>query len=96
MQTEIDFLICFSVLSSLIKVIIMLTKARKYSISAIQDEVRALVDRGSISKQQKIYTLSRYFDGSEWREMEHILTQNEYLLRDSICDLISIESWLND
>lgn len=74
----------------------MLTEARKYSINAIQDEVRALVNRGSVGRQQKIYILSRYFDSREWQEMEHTLAQYEYLLRDPVCDLIGAESWLND
>ncbi|MGB3293214.1 MAG: DUF4327 family protein [Phormidesmis sp.] len=74
----------------------MLTEARKYSIDAIQDEVRALVYKGSVGRKHKIYVLSRYFDDHEWQEMEHTLTQNEYLLRDSICDLVGAESWLND
>lgn len=74
----------------------MLTEARKYSIDAIQDEVRALVNRGSVDRRHNIYILSRYFDGREWQEIEHTLTQNDYLLRDSISDLIGRESWLND
>ncbi|NJN00086.1 MAG: DUF4327 family protein [Phormidesmis sp. RL_2_1] len=74
----------------------MLKEARKYSIDAIQDEVRALVTKGSIGRNYQIYSLSQYFDGGEWQEVEQTLTTHDYLLRDSICDLIGKEVWIND
>lgn len=74
----------------------MLKEARRYSIYAIQDEVRALVTKGSISKHHQIYALARYFDSREWPEVEKVLTTHEYLLRDCVCDLIGQESWMND
>jgi hypothetical protein len=73
----------------------MLTK-RQYSICAIQDEVRALISRGSVNKQQQIYSLARYFSDSEWQNVEQILETHDYRLRDSICDLVGKESWFND
>ncbi|MGB3298197.1 MAG: DUF4327 family protein [Phormidesmis sp.] len=74
----------------------MLKEARRYSISAIQDEARALVTKGSISKQSQIYLLSRYFDDREWQAVEQELQNHEYLLRDYVVDLIGHESWEND
>jgi len=74
----------------------MLQTRRRYSIHAVRDEVQALVSKGALSKQSQLFTLSRHFDDEAWREVEHLLTQNEYLLRDSVCDLIGKESWLND
>lgn len=74
----------------------MLKEARQYSISAIQDEVRALVTKGFISRQSRIYSLSRHFDDREWHQIEHILCRHEYLLRDYVCDLIGVESWVSD
>lgn len=73
----------------------MLTE-RRYSISTIQDDVRALVDRGAIGKRHQIYTLARHYSNSEWKSIEQVLEINDYLLRDSVCDLINRESWLND
>ncbi len=74
----------------------MLKAARQYSISTIQDEVRALVTKGSIGKQHQIYSLSRYFDDREWPMVEQVLETNDYLLRDYVYDLIGQESWASD
>ncbi|MEM6450424.1 MAG: DUF4327 family protein [Cyanobacteria bacterium P01_D01_bin.105] len=74
----------------------MLKEARQYSIGAIQDEVRALVTKGLVGKQNQIYCLARYFEDMEWRQIEQILNSHEYLLRDYVYDLIGRESWNND
>jgi Domain of unknown function (DUF4327) len=67
-----------------------------YSIADIQDEVRALVARGSVGRQQRIYELSNYFGDRQWQNMERLLAENDYLLRDRVIELIGKESWLND
>jgi hypothetical protein len=69
---------------------------RQCSIHDIQDEVRALVDRGSISRQNYIYELCRHFSPREWQEIEPVLEEHDYLLRDHVIDLIGKESWLSD
>lgn len=69
---------------------------RQYSIQDIQDEVRELATRGLLGRQNHIYELGRYFNNREWENMERILEANEYLLRDSIIDLIGRESWESD
>lgn len=74
----------------------MLKAARQYSISVIQDEVRALVSKGSVGKQNQIYSLSRYFGDREWPMVEQVLETNDYLLRDYVYDLIGQESWASD
>ena len=74
----------------------MLKTYRQYSIQNIQDEARALVSRGSLGKKTQIYSLSRYFEPEDWQSVERILEANEFLLRDSVCDLIGKEAWLND
>lgn len=74
----------------------MLKEARQYSLDFIQDEVRALVTKGSVGKNHQIFSLSRYFSDREWPEVEHILETHDYLLRDHICDLIGQEAWVND
>jgi hypothetical protein len=73
----------------------MLTE-RQYSICAIQDEVRALISRGSVNRQQQIYSLARYFSDREWQTVEQILENHDYRLRDCVCDLVGKESWLSD
>jgi hypothetical protein len=74
----------------------MLKEARRYSICSIQDEVRALVDKGCVGRKAQIYALSRYFSDREWQEVQKILDLYNYLLRDPVCDLIGKESWLSD
>lgn len=73
----------------------MLTE-RRYSISTIQEDVKALVEKGRLAKRHQIYALARYYSNAEWKSIEQVLETNDYLLRDSVCDLIGQESWLND
>ncbi|MEL6604532.1 MAG: DUF4327 family protein [Cyanobacteria bacterium J06614_10] len=74
----------------------MLQTRIKYSIQVVKDEAQALVSRGSIARNAQLYSLSRHFGDDDWASIESVLEANEYLLRDSICDLIGKESWLND
>jgi hypothetical protein len=67
-----------------------------YSISAIQEEVRHLVESGRLSRSQPIHTLCAFFCDREWCQIERALEENNYLLRDRICDLVSHECWLSD
>jgi hypothetical protein len=67
-----------------------------HSIAEIQDEVRALVARGSVNRQQRIYELSRYFDDRQWQNVEQQLAANNFLLRDRVIELAGKESWIND
>ena len=68
----------------------------QYCITDFQDEVRALVARGSVGRQQRIYELRKYFGDRQWQDIEHLLAEYDYLLRGHIIDLIGKESWLND
>ena len=67
-----------------------------YSIDAIQDEARQLVERGTVSRQQPIYILCQYIPPREWVGVECELEKCGYLLRDHIGDLLPIEAWDND
>jgi hypothetical protein len=68
----------------------------RYCITDFQDEVRALIARGSIGRQQRIYELKQYFGDRQWPEIEHILNEYDYVLRGRIIDLVGSESWEND
>ncbi|MBD1825792.1 DUF4327 family protein [Cyanobacteria bacterium FACHB-DQ100] len=68
----------------------------QYSLEMIQDEVRQLIDRGVISKQQPIYTLCKHIPAREWMRFEAELERYDFLLRDRISDLICQECWDND
>lgn len=68
----------------------------RYCISDFQDEVRALVARGSIERQQRIYELKKFFGDRQWPEVEHLLNEHDYLLRGRIIDLVGAECWTND
>ena len=73
----------------------MMTTVR-YSLNAIRDEARQLVDKGLLQRQQPIYTLCQYLPACEWREIERELELNEFLLRDPIVDLLGKEEWEDD
>jgi hypothetical protein len=68
----------------------------RYSLADFQDEVRALVSRGVLGRQQRIYELRGYFDDRAWENVEQLLDLNEYLLKDRITDLVGKECWNND
>ncbi|MGF1488243.1 MAG: DUF4327 family protein [Prochloraceae cyanobacterium] len=68
----------------------------KYSIEMIRDEVRQLLEKGTVSRQQPIYVLCKYIPAREWVGVEYELERWEYLLRDRIGDLIGAENWDND
>jgi hypothetical protein len=69
---------------------------QQYSIVEIQDEVRALVARGSVGRQQRIYELSKHFNDRQWEDVERLLVANNFLLRDRVIELAGKESWMND
>lgn len=69
---------------------------RQYTIADIQDEARALVERGTVGRQQRIFELSNYFDDRRWPLVEKLLEESDYLLRDHVIDLIGKEFWLSD
>jgi hypothetical protein len=67
-----------------------------YSIKNIKDEARHLVDRGIIDRHQPICVLCEFIPPREWTCVEWELEENDYLLRDRICDLLAKEDWEED
>jgi hypothetical protein len=67
-----------------------------YSLNMIKDEVRQLVETGTVSRQQPIYVLCQYIPAREWVCVECELERSDFLLRDQIGDLMSSERWDND
>ena len=67
-----------------------------YSLGMLQDEVRQLVEKGTISRHQPIYVLCKYIPAREWVCVECELERSDFLLRDQIGDLIAAERWDND
>jgi hypothetical protein len=70
--------------------------SNSYSIALLKDEVRQLVERGTVSRHQPIYVLCQYIPAREWVCVECGLERSDFLLRDQIGDLISSECWDND
>lgn len=68
----------------------------EYSIDLLQDEVRHLVQRGTVTRQQPIYTLCKHIPAREWACVEDELEKCDFLLRDRIGDLLGHEKWDND
>ncbi len=68
----------------------------QYTIDAIRDEARHLVECGTLSRHQPIHMLCRFFPDREWCSVERELERHQYLLRDPICDLVNKEDWSYD
>jgi hypothetical protein len=68
----------------------------QYSMGLIQDEARQLVQKGVVSRNQPLYVLCQYIPAREWSCVEHVLEDNDFLLRDRIGDLLGREDWEND
>jgi len=73
-----------------------ITTSVSYSIEMIREEVRQLIEKGLLSRNQPIYRLLQYIPSRAWESFERELELNEYLLRDRISDLIAQERWDND
>lgn len=67
-----------------------------YTLDFIRDEIRALLERGTISRHQPIYSLANYIPPREWLSVEKQLEEKDFLLRDCIGDLLGAENWEND
>lgn len=67
-----------------------------YSLSMLRDEVRQLLEKGTISRHQPIYVLCQYIPAREWVCVEYELERSDFLLRDQVGDLIASERWDND
>ncbi|MBD1920924.1 DUF4327 family protein [Microcoleus sp. FACHB-831] len=74
----------------------MIQSNNQYSLAVIRDEVRMLVEKGVVSRRQRIVSLWRYIAAREWIYMEQELENSNFLLRDYIGDLIGSEEWDND
>ncbi len=70
--------------------------SNSYTINMIKDEVRHLVETGTVSRRQPLYVLCEFIPPREWVCVEIELERCEYLLRDQIGDLIPCEKWDND
>jgi Domain of unknown function (DUF4327) len=68
----------------------------RYCITDLRDEVRGLIARGLLERQHRIYELKRFFTARQWLQVEHLLDDQDYLLRGHIIDLVGKESWEND
>ncbi len=73
-----------------------MTTIARYCITDLRDEVRDLVGRGLLKRQQRIYELKKFFTDRQWLQVEHLLNDQDYLLRGYIIDLVGKESWEND
>ncbi len=70
--------------------------SQRYSLEIIREEARQLLQAQKISRHQPIYILCQYIPARQWVGIEFELALADYLLRDSIGDLVSCESWHND
>ncbi|PSB34927.1 DUF4327 family protein [Stenomitos frigidus] len=71
-------------------------KPIQYSLDVIREEARQLVCKGVLDRRQPIYALCKYLPAREWGDIERELERNDFLLRDSILDLLGHEDWCED
>ena len=64
-----------------------------YTIDVIKGEAARLVREKRLHRRQPIYTLCKYIPAREWPSVECELERHDFLLRDSIIDLLSKEEW---
>lgn len=64
-----------------------------YTIDVIKGEAARLVRERRLHRRQPIYTLCKYIPAREWPGVECELERHDFLLRDSIIDLLSKEEW---
>lgn len=62
------------------------------SFREIKNEVRHLVNIGSLDPQQAIYSLSQYFSATDWALVECELEENGYSLMTNCIDDILVRS----
>ena len=67
-----------------------------YSIDILKEEVRYLLERKIINRQQSLYVLLEYLPAREWFYIERELERCDYLLRDRIGDLVGEREWQDD
>ena len=75
---------------------VSVSSTKHYSIDVIKDEVRQLLESGTVNRRQPIYVLCQYIPPREWVCVECELEKCNYLLRDQIADLLPCEDWSND
>jgi hypothetical protein len=73
-----------------------MSTVRQYDLCDVRDEVKALVAKGLIARHHCIYSVCRFFNHRDWLNIEKILEAHDYLLRDSVLDLLGKEIWAND
>ena len=66
------------------------------SINEIKDKARHLVETGKIEPYQPIYVLCKFILPKEWICIECELEDNDYLLKDRICDFLARDEWSED
>ncbi|MGB5595144.1 MAG: DUF4327 family protein [Crocosphaera sp.] len=65
----------------------------RYNIDVIKEEAARLVRQKRLDRGQPIYTLCKYIPAREWPDVECELERHDFLLRDSIIDLLNKEEW---
>jgi Domain of unknown function (DUF4327) len=67
-----------------------------YTVEVLREEALALVRRGILHPRQPIMALCESLPAREWVEVERVLEESEFLLRDRIGDLLAQMEWYND
>ncbi len=71
-------------------------KPIRYTLEVLREEALTLVRKGILHPSQPIFTLCESLPPREWVEIERVLEEGEFLLRDRLGDLLAQMDWYND
>ena len=71
-------------------------KPIRYTLEAVREEAFTLVRKGILHHSQPIFALCESLPPREWLEVERVLAEGEFLLRDRIGDLLAQMDWYSD
>lgn len=75
---------------------LLVNSKSSYNFDMIVDEVRALLDNGTVTPLQPLYILANYIPAREWLAVEMELEEQGYLLRNRIGEILAKQKWDND
>ncbi len=68
----------------------------RYSIDTLKEEINCLLEKRVVERRQPLYVLLEHLPAKKWLDIECELERYDYLLRDSIGDLVGDPKWQDD
>ncbi|WP_218081546.1 DUF4327 family protein [Anthocerotibacter panamensis] len=71
-------------------------QAVRFALPEITNEVRWLVNKGRLRRNQPVAALAYFYTPVEWQGVLEELCLHDYTLQSPICELLAVEDWPND